>query len=136
MTNIKLVDRLDHIVLTVDDIERTMLFYEQALGMERESFSDSGGQPRYALRFGDQKINLHDRTTETPTKARAPTCGSADFCLIAVGSLDSVIANLEARRIPIEVGPVPRQGALGTLRSIYVRDPDHNLVEVAEYAES
>lgn len=136
MTKTNLVDRLDHIVLTVNDIERTMLFYEQALGMERESFFDSGGQRRSALRFGDQKINLHDRATATPTKAHAPTYGSADFCLIATVSLERVIANLEAGQIPIEVGPVSRQGALGALRSVYIRDPDQNLVEVAEYVES
>ncbi len=136
MTNTMLVNRLDHIVLTVNDIERTMLFYEQALGLERESFVGSEGQRRHALRFGDQKINLHDRATETPTKAHAPTCGSADFCLIADVSLERVIANLKTNQISIEAGPVSRQGALGALRSVYFRDPDRNLVEVAEYVES
>ena len=128
-----LADRIDHIVLTVDDIERTALFYERALGFEREFFRGPDGQPRYALRFGRQKINLQDRTTDTPTKARAPTFGSGDFCLIAAVPLDDVAAHLREAGIPLETGPVPRRGALGPLRSIYFRDPDGNLVEVAEY---
>ncbi len=135
MTNPILVDRLDHIVLTVNDIERTMHFYEQTLGMKRESFVGSEGQPRHALRFGDQKINLHDSTTETPTKAHEPTSGFADFCLIAAVSLKQVIANLKATQVPIEAGPVSRQGAMGALRSVYFRDPDRNLIEVAEYVD-
>lgn len=128
-----LADRLDHIVLTVNDIEETTRFYERALGFEREVFRGPGGQPRYALRFGNQKINLQDRATETPTKAQTPTFGSADFCLIAAVPLDQVLANLREANVPIVAGPVPRQGALGALRSVYVRDPDGNLVEIAEY---
>ncbi|MFZ9480103.1 MAG: VOC family protein, partial [Burkholderiaceae bacterium] len=84
-------------------------------------------------RFGDMKINLQDRDTDTPTKARVPTIGSGDFCLIAAVPLDQIIAHLHAHGIAIDTGPVPRRGALGPLRSIYVRDPDGNLVEVAEY---
>ena len=128
-----LADRLDHIVLTVNDIEETTSFYERALGFEREFFRGPQGQPRYALRFGNQKINLQDRATETPTKANAPTRGSGDFCLIAAVPLDEVLAHLRAENIPIVAGPVPRTGALGPLRSVYFRDPDGNLVEVAEY---
>jgi len=128
-----LADRLDHIVLTVNDIEETTSFYERALGFEREFFHGPQGQPRYALRFGNQKINLQDRATETPTKANAPTRGSGDFCLIAAVPLDEVLAHLRAENIPIVAGPVPRTGALGPLRSVYFRDPDGNLIEVAEY---
>ena len=128
-----LVDRVDHLVLTVADIEATTRFYERALGMEREFFRGPEGQPRHALRFGRQKINLQDRATETPTKARVPTLGSGDFCLIAAVPLDDVIAHLRAQDGALEAGPVPRRGALGAMRSVYVRDPDGNLVEVAEY---
>ncbi len=128
-----LADRLDHIVLTVNDIEETMKFYERALGFEREFFRGPEGQPRYALRFGNQKINLQDRTTDTATKAKTPTFGSGDFCLIVTVPLDQVLAHLRAEKIPIVAGPVSRRGALGPLRSVYFRDPDGNLVEVAEY---
>ena len=130
-----LADRFDHIVLTVADIESTTQFYERALGFEREFFRGPEGQPRHALRFGRHKINLQDRSTETPTKANTPTFGSGDFCLIAAVPLDQVIAHLRAENIAIDTGPVPRRGALGALRSIYLRDPDGNLVEVAEYTE-
>jgi catechol 2,3-dioxygenase-like lactoylglutathione lyase family enzyme len=127
---------LDHIVLTVSDIEETTRFYERALGLQREIFRGPEGQARYALRFGKQKINLQDRNTETPTKARVPTFGSGDFCLIAAKPLDRVIAHLETEQIPIEAGPVQRRGALGPIRSVYFRDPDGNLVEVAEYVNA
>jgi catechol 2,3-dioxygenase-like lactoylglutathione lyase family enzyme len=128
-----LVDRIDHIVLTVTDLEAAMRFYERALRLEREQFQGPNGAPRYALKLGRTKINLQDRDTPTPTKARQPTFGSGDFCLLAVVPLDQVIAHLHAVNVEIEAGPVPRRGALGTLRSIYFRDPDGNLVEVAEY---
>jgi catechol 2,3-dioxygenase-like lactoylglutathione lyase family enzyme len=134
MTTTKpLADRLDHIVLTVNSIEETTKFYQRALGFEPEFFRGPDGQPRYALRFGNQKINLQDRATDTPTKAAAPTCGSGDFCLIAGVPLDQMLAHLQAQNIAIVAGPVPRRGALGPLRSVYFRDPDGNLVEVAEY---
>lgn len=129
----KLIDRIDHIVLTVTDIEATTRFYERAFGFEREFFRGPEGQPRHAVRFGQCKINLQDAATETPTKARVPTIGAGDFCLIASVPLDAFIAHLKAEGIPIDVGPVPRRGALGPIRSIYLRDPDGNLVEVAEY---
>ena len=133
MPNAPLIDRIDHLVLTVSDIEATTRFYERALGMQPEFFRGPEGQPRHALLFGNQKINLQDRGTETPTKARVPTLGSGDFCLIAGVALDSVIEHLAREQIALEAGPVPRRGALGALRSIYFRDPDGNLVEVAEY---
>ena len=130
----QLIDRVDHLVLTVADIEATTRFYARALGMTPEFFRGPEGQPRHALLFGKQKINLQDRDTETPTKARVPTLGSGDFCLIAAVPLDEVIAHLRSEAIALEAGPVARRGALGPLRSIYFRDPDGNLVEVAEYA--
>ena len=131
-----LADHIDHIVLTVSDIETSLKFYERALKFERTLFRGPDGQPRYALKFGGQKINLQDRRTATPTKARHPTQGSGDFCLIAAAPLTAVVAHLEAAGIAIEVGPVPRRGAQGPLISVYFRDPDGNLVEIAEYASS
>lgn len=131
-----LADRIDHLVLTVADIEATTQFYERVLGFEREIFRGPDGQPRHALKFGAQKVNLQDRSTNTPTKARQPTQGSGDFCLLASVPLDRVIARLEAEGVAIEAGPVPRRGALGAITSVYFRDPDGNLVEVAEYAKS
>jgi catechol 2,3-dioxygenase-like lactoylglutathione lyase family enzyme len=128
-----LAKQIDHIVLSVHDIEATTRFYERALGFERELFRGPEGQPRYALKFGAQKINLQDRDTATPTKAQQPTVGSGDFCVLAAVPLDEVLAHLRAEGIIVEMGPVARQGALGPLRSIYFRDPDGNLVEVAEY---
>ena len=131
-----LADRVDHLVLTVDDIEATTRFYERALKLTRETFRGPDGQPRHALKLGQQKINLQDRSTVTPTKARQPTFGSGDFCLIAAAPLDDVLAHLRAEGIAIEAGPVPRRGAVGALRSVYFRDPDGNLVEVAEYVSA
>lgn len=131
-----LVDRFDHIVLTVSDIEEATKFYERVLGFEREVFPGPDGRPRYALRFGNQKINLQDRATATPTKAKSPTFGSADFCVISAVPLDDVLAHLLAENVPIVAGPVARRGALGALRSVYFRDSDGNLVEVAEYVQA
>ena len=128
-----LVDRFDHIVLTVSDIEEAAQFYERVLGFEREVFRGPEGQLRHALHFGNQKINLQDRDTATPTKATTPTFGSADFCLIAAVPLDDVLAHLREENVPLVAGPVARRGALGALRSVYFRDSDGNLVEVAEY---
>jgi catechol 2,3-dioxygenase-like lactoylglutathione lyase family enzyme len=128
-------DHIDHIVLTVADIEATTRFYERALGFERETFRGPDGQQRFGLKFGRQKINLQDESTVTPTKALRPTLGAQDFCLIAAVPLDDVIAHLRGVEIELEAGPVPRRGALGPLRSVYFRDPDGNLVEVAEYVQ-
>jgi catechol 2,3-dioxygenase-like lactoylglutathione lyase family enzyme len=128
-----LADRFDHIVLTVNDIEATTRFYERVLGFEREAFPGSDGRPRHALRFGNQKINLQDRATDTANKARTPTFGSGDFCLVAAVPLEEVLARLRAENVTIEAGPVTRRGAVGPMRSVYFRDPDGNLVEVSQY---
>ncbi len=130
----KIAASIDHIVLTVADIETSARFYERVLGLERETFEGPEGQPRFALRFGRQKINLQDALTKTPTKALNSTRGSSDFCLVAAVSLEDVVEHLRAESVTIEAGPVPRRGALGPMRSVYFRDPDGNLVEVAEYA--
>jgi catechol 2,3-dioxygenase-like lactoylglutathione lyase family enzyme len=133
MATVSLANRFDHIVLTVNDIEETTRFYARTLGFAREVFQGSDGRPRYALRFGNQKINLQDRATDTSTKAKTPTFGSGDFCLIAAVPLEQVLAHLRAEHIAIIAGPVPRRGAIGPMRSVYFRDPDGNLVEISEY---
>jgi catechol 2,3-dioxygenase-like lactoylglutathione lyase family enzyme len=123
------IDRIDHLVLTVADLDRTVGFYTQVLGMTAETFGDG----RTALRFGRQKINLHVAGAEFEPKAAHPGPGTADFCLITENPLAEVQQELTAHGVPIQVGPVTKQGALGPMRSIYVRDPDQNLVEIAVY---
>ncbi|MCX6392326.1 MAG: VOC family protein [Actinobacteria bacterium] len=118
---------LDHIVLTCADPEATVAFYER-VGMQREEF----GGGRLALRFGDQKINLHQAGAEFQPHAAMPLPGTGDLCLIVDGSIEAVVAHLGEVGIAIEEGPVDRTGAVGSLRSVYVRDPDGNLVEFAE----
>ena len=118
---------LDHLVLTVADIARTCDFYTRALGMRVERF----GAGRVALHFGRQKINLHQTGRTFDPKAAAPTPGSADLCLLLAGTLEAAEAHLAALGVPIELGPVERTGAEGPIRSIYLRDPDGNLLELA-----
>lgn len=121
------ITNLDHLVLTVADIPATVAFYER-LGMRRETF----GHGRVALRFADQKINLHQAGAEFEPHARVPAPGSADICLLVAEPLDQLQDELDAAGIAIELGPVDRTGAERPLRSLYVRDPDGNLVELAE----
>ena len=123
------IDAIDHLVLTVKDIEATCTFYTQALGMKVVTF----GQGRKALTFGSQKINLHQRGKEFDPKAHRPTAGSGDFCLITSVALPEVVAHLKACNVELIEGPVNRTGAIGTLLSVYFRDPDLNLVEVSNY---
>ena len=118
---------LDHFVLTVADPEATVAFYER-LGMRREEFDDG----RLAVRFGNQKINLHQAGKPIQPHARRPTPGSADVCLLVEGTLDAVERELERAGVVFELGPVPRTGTTGPLRSLYLRDPDGNLVELSE----
>ncbi|MGE0611462.1 MAG: VOC family protein [Hyphomicrobiales bacterium] len=122
------IQGLDHIVVTVTSIEEACAFYVDVLGMTRETFA--GG--RTALRFGDQKFNLHTAGREFTPHAARPGAGTADFCLI-VDSVRAAEAKLKVHEIPIEEGPVERTGARGKLMSVYCRDPDGNLVELAEY---
>jgi catechol 2,3-dioxygenase-like lactoylglutathione lyase family enzyme len=121
------IDHLDHLVLTVVDLDRTCAFYTEILGMNVETF----GAGRKALRFGDQKINLHRAGHEFEPKAEKPTPGSADLCFIAKTPLVEVVAHLEHCGVAIELGPVERTGAAGPILSVYIRDPDANLVEIA-----
>jgi catechol 2,3-dioxygenase-like lactoylglutathione lyase family enzyme len=118
---------LDHIVLTCADPEATVAFYER-VGMQREEF----GGGRLALRFGDQKLNLHQAGAEFQPHATTPLPGTGDLCLLVDGSIEAVVEHLGEVGIAIEEGPVNRTGAVGPLRSVYVRDPDGNLVEFAE----
>jgi catechol 2,3-dioxygenase-like lactoylglutathione lyase family enzyme len=117
---------LDHLVLTVASIDATVGFYER-LGMRAETF----GGGRWALRFGDQKINLHEVGSEFEPHALHPVAGSADLCFLIDGSLEDVARVLAVAEVAIELGPVEREGAAGRLESLYVRDPDDNLVELS-----
>jgi catechol 2,3-dioxygenase-like lactoylglutathione lyase family enzyme len=122
------IEQIDHVVLTVAKIDATIDFYTEVLGMDAVTF-----EGRKALRFGDQKINLHQRGHEFSPKAAHPTPGSGDLCFITLTPLEEVIEYLTQLRVHIEEGPVERTGAVGKLRSIYIRDPDHNLVEISNY---
>ena len=130
------IARIDHFVMRVKDVDATCDFYAKALGMEVITFGRDGighnGVTRRALRFGQHKINLHPDDTDW-YRAKDPRCGGEDFCLITETPIDDVIAHLEACGVEIEVGPSDRSGALGTIRSVYFRDPDGNLVEVSNY---
>ncbi len=121
------VERLDHLVLTVKDIGATCEFYSRMLGMQVVTF----GEGRKALTFGSQKINLHEQGKEFEPKAGNPTPGSADLCFITRTPLSQVIEHLHAQGVDILQGPVQRTGATGTMLSIYVRDPDLNLIELS-----
>lgn len=121
------VSSLDHLVLTVRHVEATVGFYERVLGMR--GFSFAGG--RRALAFGNQKINLHRFGSEHLPNAAAATPGSADLCLLTTTPIDRVVEHLGAEGVEIELGPVRADGAGGELVSVYVRDPDGNLVEIA-----
>lgn len=123
--------RIDHLVLTVEDIDRSLAFYVGVLGMTETTFRDD----RKALMFGASKINLHQRGHEYEPKARTPTPGSADVCLIVDQPIDLVVDELTAGGIPIEEGPVARTGARGPIISVYIRDPDANLIELSNYLE-
>ena len=123
------IDRLDHLVLTVADVDATVDFYTLVLGLRAETF----GEGRRALAFGRQKVNLHQAGREFEPRAAHATPGSADFCLITTTPLDQVQQELAAHGVPVEVGPVSKVGALGPMTSVYVRDSDANLVEIAVY---
>jgi len=123
------VNRLDHLVLTVADIDATVDFYHQVLGMEPVTFK--GG--RRALAFGTSKINLHEVGNEFEPKAWRPGAGSADLCFVVDDPIEQVQAELLAQDVAIEEGPVERTGATGPILSVYLRDPDGNLIELSNY---
>jgi catechol 2,3-dioxygenase-like lactoylglutathione lyase family enzyme len=130
-----MIDHLDHLVLTTCDEQACVDFYTGILGMTLESFV--GGTPpvmRKAFKFGHQKINLHVRGKEFEPKAHLPVPGALDLCFIASVPLNEVIAKLQLAAWPIIDGPVIRSGATQKIRSVYVRDPDLNLIEISELA--
>lgn len=129
-----MISSIDHIVITCRDIDATIDFYTRVLGMRLETFGEPGKPSRKALRFGDQKINLHRAGDKgvTDIYAVAPTVGAIDLCLLAAVPLDELIAHVRAAGVTAELGPVKRTGARWPIRSIYLRDPDNNLIEVAE----
>jgi catechol 2,3-dioxygenase-like lactoylglutathione lyase family enzyme len=122
---------LDHLVLTVADVEATVAFYER-IGMRLERFDGN----RLALRFGQQRIHLHRAGAEIEPHAQRPQPGSADLCFLVDGRLDDVERELRQAGVAIELGPVDRSGAVGPMRSLYLRDPDGNLVELSEPASA
>jgi len=124
------VDRIDHVVMTCNDIQVTAAWYQRVLGMEREEY---GGKNRTALRFGAQKINLHEVGSEVLPHATLARPGTLDLCFVIAVGPDDAVAQLHACGVSIERGPVTRIGALGDIMSVYCRDPDGNLVELASY---
>lgn len=129
------LERLDHLVLTVADIDRSCDFYQRVLGMQVVRF----GAGRTALQFGQQKINLHPASAPLQPHALRPTPGSADLCLVTHTATADVLAHLQAQAqaqaVAVEEGPVARTGALGPIESVYFRDPDGNLIEVSHYLD-
>jgi len=123
------INHLDHLVLTVANVDITCAFYSTVLGMEVQEF----GGGRKALKFGQQKINLHQKGREFEPKAHKPTPGSADLCFIADTPVETVIKELKNHHVAIIEGPVERTGAMGSITSVYFRDPDENLIEVSNY---
>ncbi len=123
------IQRLDHLVLTVKEIESTVQFYVSVLGMQKEEF----GAGRVALKFGNQKINLHQVGKEFEPKADKPTSGSADLCFITDAPLNEAMEHVRSKGVEILEGPVKRTGAVGPIHSFYFRDPDMNLIEVSNY---
>jgi catechol 2,3-dioxygenase-like lactoylglutathione lyase family enzyme len=123
------ISHIDHLVLTVADIPSTVDWYQRVLGMRHVTFADE----RHALTFGRQKLNLHQAGREREPKAARPVPGSADLCLITTIPLAEVQAHLRGCGVRVEQGPVARTGAIGPITSVYVRDPDDNLIEIATY---
>ncbi|MCG7338840.1 VOC family protein [Staphylococcus sp. ACRSN] len=123
------IKRLDHLVLTISSIEETVAFYGDVLGMEVIKF----GEDRTALKFGNQKINLHQKDNVIKPNAKNAVPGSADLCFITDVPIDDVIKHVKSLGISIEIGPVERTGASGEINSIYLRDPDENLIEISNY---
>lgn len=125
------VSSLDHLVLTVADIEASVAFYTRVLGMEAIQFQPKDGSTRWALGFGAQKINLHQAGAEFAPHAHIPQAGSADLCFLSDQAIDHWLDHLGTLNIPIIEGPIARTGATGPILSIYIRDPDGNLIEIS-----
>ena len=127
-----MIDGIDHFVLTVENIETTLSFYTRVLGMGVQHFG-TPDKPRVALIFGKQKINLYPRHAIPDPNVLKPAPDAGDFCLIVSVPLDNLLLHLSHEQVPIVEGPVWRTGAMGPIRSVYIRDPDLNLIEIAEY---
>ena len=127
-----MISNLDHLVLTVRSLDKTIEFYTQVLKMEKEVF----GAGRVALKFGEQKFNLHEAGQELEPKAAIPTPGSADICLITDLPIQDVFDRIKSKGVEILEGIVPRTGACGPIQSFYFRDPDQNLVEISSYTNA
>lgn len=125
------ISAMDHIVFTVRDLEETISFYRDILGMEAVQF----GEGRWALKFGSNKINLHEKGHEFEPKAENPTPGAMDICLLTDESIERWIEFLMSRNIRILEGPVQRTGAMGVITSVYINDPDSNLIEISRYSK-
>lgn len=125
------IDRIDHIVVTAWDVDRTIEFYQRVLGMEAITFA--GG--RRGLAFGRQKINLHQAGREFEPKALKPAPGAIDLCFISPTPLAEVVEHIRSCGVAVVEGPVPRTGALGPMQSVYIRDPDGNLIEISNYED-
>lgn len=124
---------LDHLVLTVRDIPACVRFYTEVLGVTVETFRPADGTERTALKFGQQKINLHQAGAEFEPKATTALPGTADLCFLTEAPLEDWQAHLAEHEVELMLGPVPRTGARGAIRSFYVRDPDGNLIEISIY---
>ena len=124
------VDRLDHLVLTCTDVEITAAWYQRVLGMEREDF---GPERRCALKFGGQKINVRPADAEHWVSGKTSKPGAADLCFISAVGPEDVVGHLHSCGVAIEAGPAKKIGALGDMTSVYCRDPDGNLIEIASY---
>jgi catechol 2,3-dioxygenase-like lactoylglutathione lyase family enzyme len=123
------IDRIDHVVLTVADIEKTCEFYSRVLNMEVVTF----GENRRALRFGRQKFNLHEKGKELRLRAKTAMPGAVDICLITESPIEEVVSHLRSAGVSLEEGPVEKTGAIGPMLSVYFRDLDGNLIEVSRY---
>jgi catechol 2,3-dioxygenase-like lactoylglutathione lyase family enzyme len=124
------IDRIDHLVITAADLEKTASWYQRVLGMERETF---GASRRTALRFGSQKLNLHQAGAEFHPNAAAAAPGTIDICFITGIAAPDIVSHLKSCGVAVEEGPVEKTGALGPMSSVYCRDPDGNLIEISSY---
>ena len=127
------LEKIDHVVITVKDLKTTIDFYTNILGMKLEKFSSSlkNNQIRYAVSFGSQKINIHEEKKPLKPNALSPSSGSMDICFISQNKINDWMHHLEKKGINVEIGPEQKTGALGPILSIYIRDPDFNLIEIS-----
>ena len=127
------LEKIDHVVITVKNLNKTIDFYTNILGMKLEEFTSSldNDQIRYAVSFGSQKINIHEEKKPIKPNALNPSSGSMDICFISQNKINDWMNHLEKKGINIEIGPEKKTGALGPILSIYIRDPDFNLIEIS-----